>query len=621
LAVLQAVCFAAPVILTDKGVAKATIVIGKTAAAPERFAAEELVEYIKSISGAELQIAEKAKGPSVILGTPESNTKVEQVKGKLKSLAEDGFVIKTSGENLILAGTNPRGVLYAVYTLLEDYLGVSWAQFDMLSETPDEVIPKNDSVTLGPIDKTWEPKFSYRAIQFSYRTDGSHIHGIDWITKNKMNTVLFYRFPFNSEFEKDAGYAANTQPEMEKRGLNLEVTHHGLHRWLGRSDELFAEHPECFPLIDGQRKQHVRQFAYCLSNPKTIELMANNMKTFIKNHPEIDIIDAWPDDSYGNCQCQKCRELGARDGRHAKNTDYYLRFVNELSKQVRSEYPDVVFSYLAYINVTQPPEKVAPAENVMILFCPYWRCFVHTLGDTTCARNKAKNFDNAIIGWAKFDNDLAIYAYYYGMGCYRQLPFPVFSIIKRDLNIYKSQGVTGFSPSVVQRPHELNIEVAAKLSWNLDLSTADILEDYCRRYFAQAAEPMERFYKRWEATTTTEAEERSLCTQLYWRIAARQWTAELFEDLEKHLKAAEAIGASEDTKKRIAHVRKYWYEYPRLAKLLADKYSAAVAANQQGKSAQVQKYKTELLELQDKIKTLGGSAGLTEKEFQALRQD
>ena len=71
-------------------------------------------------------------------------------------LGPEGDVLRTMGDRLIIAGGRPRGTLYGVYGLLEDYLGCRWF-------TPDtSLIPKMETITLGPLFASAVPAFEYR---------------------------------------------------------------------------------------------------------------------------------------------------------------------------------------------------------------------------------------------------------------------------------------------------------------------------------------------------------------------------------------------------------------------------------------------------------------------------
>jgi hypothetical protein len=77
-----------------------------------KFAASELQFYLKKITGQDLRIVEssyKIKGESAI----------QLFLEKDKELKWDGYKIKTSYNDIGLVSGEPRGLLYAVYTLLE----------------------------------------------------------------------------------------------------------------------------------------------------------------------------------------------------------------------------------------------------------------------------------------------------------------------------------------------------------------------------------------------------------------------------------------------------------------------------------------------------------------------
>ena len=78
-------------------------------------AAKELAHFLKRITGADFAITEGFDGPGIRL----------MVDDKLE---EEEFVLKTCDccGGLKIAGGTARGVLYGVYGLLEDVLGVAF---------------------------------------------------------------------------------------------------------------------------------------------------------------------------------------------------------------------------------------------------------------------------------------------------------------------------------------------------------------------------------------------------------------------------------------------------------------------------------------------------------------
>src|SRR4051812_28086033 len=70
-------------------------------------AASELQSHLKQMSGAELAIVDDSKDPpphSIIIG-PNRFTEAD------RSLGNDGFVLKTSQEKVLIIGSGPRGTM------------------------------------------------------------------------------------------------------------------------------------------------------------------------------------------------------------------------------------------------------------------------------------------------------------------------------------------------------------------------------------------------------------------------------------------------------------------------------------------------------------------------------
>jgi hypothetical protein len=109
--------------LAKDGVTGWRIVLPDEPTIVEKTAARELAEHLKLVTGADFQTtAEKdvpADGASLIYV---GNT----TKAPKKDYKFDEILIQMDGGNLILAGHAKRGCLYAVYSFLQDVVGVRW---------------------------------------------------------------------------------------------------------------------------------------------------------------------------------------------------------------------------------------------------------------------------------------------------------------------------------------------------------------------------------------------------------------------------------------------------------------------------------------------------------------
>ena len=227
-------------LLVQDGRPTATIVVPAEPGDGERRAARELQTYVKKASKAELPIqsvGEAVDGTSIILGA---------ASGGLKHPAiGDGFTIETDVESIKIAGGNQRGTLYGVYAFLENQLGIRW----YMPEEIGEVVPRSRTIRMAPVNRLEHPDFEYRWIG----------RGNEWSARNRNNVGL---------------------PDI---GVNVFRSAHTFRTFLDPR-EYFAEHPDWFALVDGERRMfesttHRNQI--CTSNPRAIEEVIKNMRVFL----------------------------------------------------------------------------------------------------------------------------------------------------------------------------------------------------------------------------------------------------------------------------------------------------------------------------------------------------
>ena len=142
--------------LAQDGKPKATIIIAANAIDTNQEAAELLQEYVRKISGATLPIADDSKaveGAKVLIGRSKfvDQLKLNIPNGHTNAFAEEGYIIKQIGDQLVLAGNDNRpspvykGSLFAVIEILQR-LGCRWympGEFgEVFSHSRDVSLPK-----------------------------------------------------------------------------------------------------------------------------------------------------------------------------------------------------------------------------------------------------------------------------------------------------------------------------------------------------------------------------------------------------------------------------------------------------------------------------------------------
>ena len=480
--------------LVSEGKSDYTIVIAPNAAEPERFAAFELQKYISLISGVKVLIKEDAVSEkSILVGTRFIS---------VTDLGEDGFIMKTEKERLILGGNTPRATLFSVYTFLEKYLGCGWCM------PGDDTVPENKTIVISEIDDVEKPAFSYRGIiSYPYKAERA-VKEIDWMAKNRMN---WSHVAFSDYKEGFLWGEENSReifiPELKKRCLAFQFGGHTSFMWIP-PNQYFESHPEYYSFLKGERTA----YQLCVSNPNVVSVAAENIKQFIKENPEVDVVDLWIEDINYWCDCVDCQSMEEkqhslfwnictaderdnflksgfpRTGDLYRRSKSYLTFVNNVAKEVAKVYPEVMLNYLAYSNLSSVPEDVSPAENVLIGFAPLRRKWSGPINSRDILANKV--FSSVIEKWAKRTKNLYIYAYY-GVNVVQMGISP---FIQEDIRYYYKLGIDKISSESVHwyEPNwfSVNLYVYAKLIWNPEAKWQELVEDFCSRYYGKAAFPM-----------------------------------------------------------------------------------------------------------------------------------
>ncbi len=422
------------------------IFVDSSASATDLKAARKLRHYIKEISGAEIPIIVYNKEPfgSAIWIGSRYHAENFPLRVDWDRLGEDGFTIKTAGNNLIIAGGSEKGSLYGVYTFLEDYLVCRKYSSQVT------IIPRKETIRLQKIKKTQIPIIEYREIHMPDAMDSSYA---EW-------------HKLDSRWER-----------IKKWGMWVHTFDD-----LVPPDKYFKTHPEYFSMINGSR---VPSYQLCLSNPDVLEIVVKTLKRMIKEKPEALIWSVSQNDTYGPCQCDSCLAL---DRKYGGPSGTMIYFVNRVAEQ----FPDKIISTLAYQYTRSAPRGIRPRENVNIVLC-----------SIECNRSRpiskdplSRSFCKDIKGWAGLTNNILIWDY---VVQFRSLvsPFPNLMVLKPNIKFFVKNNArmifeqgSGFTRSEF---HELRTYLIAKLLWNPDLNVDRLIEDFLNGFYGDAAPYIKKY--------------------------------------------------------------------------------------------------------------------------------
>ena len=323
--------------------------------AVETTAANELQSHLEQVTGAKLEILPEGKVPAerkqIVVGACKRLAQLLP-DVKLDALGYDGIVMKTVGDNLVLAGHAKRGTLYAVYTFLEDAVGCRWWT------STESFVPKKPTLAIGKLDVRLRP-------------EAPHPRGV--LPRRLQRRV---RRAVEVQRQQPRGSAG------VRRALAVSPCSCTRSSRCCRRRSTSPQHPEWYSEIDGKRTARARA-ALPDQRRDAQGTDAQRPGRLCASDPGAGIISISQNDWHGRCQCAKCKAVEEEEG---SPSGLLLRFVNAVAEDIEKEFPDVLVETLAYQYTRTPPKLVKPRQNVVVRLCSIECSFVQPLGDRPAER-------------------------------------------------------------------------------------------------------------------------------------------------------------------------------------------------------------------------------------------
>jgi hypothetical protein len=438
------------------GKAVASIVVGAAATDTERQAAAELALFLHLVTGADFAVGTAAEGAGGRLLVGEEAARFADPSFSAKSLAPEEIVIRSAGNDIILAGGSPRGTLYAVVTFLEDVVGCRW-----WTGTASR-IPWKPDLSAGPLSVRYAPPLEYREPFWYVAFDDI------WSARNRANGIKSGGNDLYGGRQVYEGFVHTFYPLIPP-------------------EKYFKDHPEWFSEINGQRTAVDAQL--CLTNEEMRQELVKNLKEKLQRNPKATIASVSQNDCFNPCTCPRCRAVDEEEG---SPSGLLLRFVNSVAADIEKEFPGVTIDTLAYQYTRKPPKITRPRENVIVRLCSIECSFSRPLDD---ARNKA--FYDDLKGWSAIAKRLFIWDYTTDFSHYIQ-PHPNLQVLGPNIRLFVQNNVHGvFEQGAYQswgsEMAELRAWMLAKLLWNPSLEPSRLREEFIRSYYGPAAGTVEDY--------------------------------------------------------------------------------------------------------------------------------
>ncbi|HET6453966.1 MAG TPA: DUF4838 domain-containing protein [Armatimonadota bacterium] len=461
--IVLAMCLAATanaMTLTEKSKTDYCIVVASNAMPAEKTAATELQQYLKQVTGADFPIkteCEVTAGTPQILVGPSLTVKRLLPDVDWAKLGQDGIVIRTIGDKLILAGGRPRGTLYAVYTFLEDTVGVRWWT------STESYVPIKKTLRIPELSVNYTPKL--RSREAHYRDPNENPL---FAAKLKLNGHFY---PIPPEYGGHMGF------------VGFVHTFYGLIP----PDKYFADHPEWFSEIDGKRTTTHAQL--CLTNEDMREELTRNALEWIRKDPAAGILSVSQNDCFNPCRCAKCKAVAEEEG---SESGPMIRFVNAVAEDVEKEFPDILVETLAYQYTRKPPLHVKPRNNVVVRLCSIECDFSKPLDGEA---NKA--FRDDLLGWKAVAPNLFIWDYVTDFWCYLQ-PHPNMRVLAPNIRFFANNNTIGLfeqgdSYTTIGDFVRLRTWLFAHLEWDPSRDENKLISEFLNGYYGPAAPYLQQY--------------------------------------------------------------------------------------------------------------------------------
>lgn len=465
-------------VLIEKGKSSYHIVLPVRPTVVEQTAAKELQEYVQKSLGVTLPVVMEDEG--IRKGIYIGNTNFAAAAGISDSRDEAWIIAAVKGQ-LVITGGKTRGVLYAVYHFLEDIVGVRWWN------PWEEDVPELSTLKVpDQCDMRGNPSFAYRDLYDSLFDD----QGIDPKPVAEPYSLYMVRNRLNGHF----GFTPKEYGGRIAYGKPYHV--HTFSRYFPVK-QYFDQHSDWYAWSK-DKKQRIPNGQLCLSNNTLLEAFRHKVEDSIRISYEIAdkrgeerplFFSVSLNDVGGLCECEECAASIQNKG----ESGYALSFVNKIADYIAPLFPDARIETLSYWQYRIPPkDDTKPAKNVVIRLAEDHKDLMRPVDHP----HNAEVLDR-LKKWSDLCDHNNLYIWDYYLNYSNASNSSVFRF-ERDMRIFKEHNVQGLFGEIewplVADSWTLRIWVLAKLLENVDLQADDLIDEFLRRYYGAAADPIKEYY-------------------------------------------------------------------------------------------------------------------------------
>ena len=510
-----------------------------TSASPVDFAAEELKKYLRMMM--------PRCGDIKVCYNPEARDGFRlglmqdfglDTSEALDTDLDDIIHIDTDLEGGIIAGSNPRSVLLAVYEFLRQngcrwlFPGIDGEYIPIKNIEPTKYHKMADCRFRGQCNEGAEAQhLMMEEIDFTPKV-GLNIFMIEF-----ENPTAYYQLYYNHNHntanrepepitdEQIFQWKRQCEAEIAKRGLQFHDMGHGWTAtafdikyggaWATIGDEAVPEkYRPYLALYNGKRalyKGMPLNTNFCMSNPDARHVVAKSIADYASLATNVDYLHVWLSDSYNNmCECEECRKKTP--------SDWYVMLMNKVDEIMSERGLKTRVVFICYYDTVWAPkiERLKNPDRFALLLAAITRDYAECVDSNIDASKiqlteyvfnanvMPKSVNNYLLH-AKEWREICkvpnfIYEYHFWWPQYRDLGlFSMAETIHNDVKGYYANGCSGVVEDGSQRsffPNGLLFTTYARTLYNTSESFDSMRDDYYSHAYGKDYKEVIAFFER-----------------------------------------------------------------------------------------------------------------------------
>lgn len=439
--------------LAEAGEVRQAVVVAPEASAAVREVAAELAEMLERITGAAFEVTEGdgTRGLALGVATDFDGLPADFVFAPDDPLRREEYRIRSHEDGLWLIGATETAVRHGVWDFLER-LGY---RLFFLTDTW-EIVPEIADLRIA-LDVTEAPDYHTRQAPRGAPWSDRELWN-RWRTRNRVNSA----FVLHTGHAYDGIIRANR--------------------------EAFAENPEFYALIDGERRHAGRvdgggNIKFCISNPELRQLVIDHAVRTIEENPTRDSVSMDPSDGSNWCECEDCTTMGSI-------SDLAILLANEVAEAINALDVGPKYVGIYAYNQHSPPPSIQVHPKVIVSVATSFIRGGYTI-------------EQLIEGWRAQGATLGIREYHDVFTWSHDMPRRArggnLAYLQRTIPYFHSQGARFMNSenSDSWGANGLGYWITPRLLWrvseaeNLDA----LIDDFLVRAFGPAVDPMRDFYR------------------------------------------------------------------------------------------------------------------------------